>query len=76
MPQISCSLASVKTLDLFYFTAKHKILEFYSPQLEALHYLQDLRGSFKSVLRCVVHAREAKNLWHNTKQLLSATVKA
>ena len=33
VPQISCSPASVKTLDFFYYTAKHKILEFYCPQL-------------------------------------------
>jgi hypothetical protein len=33
MPQISCSPASVKTLDFFYYTTKHKILKFYCPQL-------------------------------------------
>jgi len=37
-----------------------------------LHYRQELHGSFKSDPRCVIHDGEAKNLWHNTKHLLSA----
>ena len=41
-----------------------------------LHYRQELHGSFKSDPRCVIHDGEAKNLRHNTKHLLSATVKA
>jgi len=39
-------------------------------------HVQLLHGSFKSDLQCVIHDGEAKNLRHNTKHLLSATVPA